>query len=228
MHVRNAILLTALAVTAGSVSARPDNDQKSPAPAASAAKSPATSLADNILSLAGEWDGSVDIRWSDKETSSSIAGVSCRRTEDGRGILAVFEGFARGEAFRGVLRMSVDPENNRITSECYDSRNNAVASMSGALGEVANACVVDGKAEHEVLPVSERVRQVARFQGENECSIEWFIVGHDGKETLSMRLNLSRMAEGQVSSAAALFDDARLLNRIAGKQNRTANAEETH
>ncbi len=188
------------------------NAGESAKPATPTTTAPAMSA---MSKLAGEWEGTVDIRWSDKETSSSIASVSARMTEDGC-LLSCFEGFAKGERFEGSMRMRVDTE--RAASVSYDSRTGATSKAEGPVGEVTNVYTMTGQSDHPLLQKQVQVRQVARLISDNECVIEWFTVETDGKETPKMRLSLVRMKDGERSSAAGLFDNKKLLSKVDSKQ----------
>jgi hypothetical protein len=208
MKVTNALLtVVALAGLASTVTA---NGGTQSTTSAQAATSQST-----LSTLAGEWEGTVEIRWNEKETSASIASVSAKMTEDGS-LLSCFEGFAKGERFEGSMRMRVD--NGSAVAVSYDGRTGSTSKTEGKVGEVNNVFTMSGEADHPLLMKKVQVRQVARLISANECSIEWLAVEADGKETPKMRLNLVRMAEGQVSSANSLFENKKLVGRVDSKQ----------
>ncbi len=208
MKVTNAVLtIVALAGLASTVTATGDTHTTTTqtAPAAQS----------TLSKLAGEWEGSVEIRWNEKETSASVASVSAKMTEDGS-LLSCFEGFAKGERFEGSMRMRVDSD--RAVSVSYDGRTGSTSKTEGKVGEVTNVFTMSGEADHPLLMKKVQVRQVARMISDNECTIEWLTVEADGKETPKMRLNLVRMKEGELSSANSLFDNKKLLSRVDSKQ----------
>lgn len=209
MKVTNALLaLVAVTGLAASVNAGGTTESSTTSQTATATKA-------TMSTLAGEWEGTVDIRWNEKETSSSIASVSARMTEDGS-LLSCFEGYAKGERFEGSMRMRVDSD--RAVSVAYDSRTGSTSKTEGKVGEVTNVFTMTGEADHPLLLKKVQVRQVARLISDNECTIEWFTVENDGKETPKMRLNLVRMSEGELSSANALFENKKLVSRVDSKQ----------
>lgn len=209
MKVTNALLaLVAVTGLAASVNAGGNTTSSTTPQTATATKA-------TMSTLAGEWEGTVDIRWNEKETSSSIASVSAKMTDDGS-LLSCFEGYAKGERFEGSMRMRVDAD--RAVSVAYDSRTGSTSKTEGKVGEVTNVFTMTGEADHPLLLKKVHVRQVARLISDNECTIEWFTVESDGKETPKMRLNLVRMSEGELSSANALFENKKLVSRVDSKQ----------
>ncbi|MFO0832791.1 MAG: DUF1579 family protein [Phycisphaerales bacterium] len=212
MKVTNTLLtVVALAGLATSVTAGDDSTSKT----TQATQTTPASVESTLGKLAGEWEGTVEIRWNEKETSSSIASVSAKTTDDGS-LLACFEGYAKGERFEGSMRMRVDSDH--AVSVSYDGRTGSTSKTEGKVGEVTNVFTMSGEADHPLLMKKVQVRQVARLISENECSIEWLTVEADGKETPKMRLNLVRMQKGELSSANSLFDNSKLLSRVDSKQ----------
>jgi hypothetical protein len=57
-------------------------------------------------------------------------------------------------------------------------------------------------------------------------TIEWFALDTEGKETLVMSLDVSRMKEGRTSAAKDLFKDGKLLAMIDADGAVTANVVE--
>ena len=210
MKVTNFVLsLAAVAGFAASLTA--SDTPATTAPTTTTAATTTTAPAASLSKLAGEWDGTVEIRWNDKESSSSIASVSARMTQDGS-LLACFEGYAKGERFEGSMRMRAEAD--RAMSVSYDTRTGATSTAEGPLGEVANVFTMTGEADHPLLMKKVNVRQVARIVSDSECVIEWLVVEKDGKETPKMRLNLVRMKEGELSIASALFENKKLVGRV--------------
>lgn len=218
MKVTNALLtFVALAGLASTVTATGDTYSTTQSQTASATQA-------TLSTLAGEWEGNVEIRWNEKETSASVASVSAKIAEDGS-LVSCFEGFAKGERFEGSMRMRV--ENGTAASVSFDGRTGSTTKAEGKVGEVTNVFTMSGEADHPLLMKKVQVRQVARVISENECSIEWLTVEADGKETPKMRLNLVRMKQGELSSANSLFENKKLLSRVDSAQLPVvANAEE--
>jgi len=163
-----------------------------------------------LSSLTGEWTGTVEVS-QDGRTNASIASASVKRSADGASLVGVFEGFCKGKAFEGVMRINVSNGDGLASLSSYDSRTNSRVHCVGTPGE-NNSFVFEGEARHVSKGNSAAVRQVIRMAGENRCVIEWFSVD-DGREHLSMRLTLDR-TNNQLADAQRLHQDAALLDRV--------------
>jgi hypothetical protein len=219
-------VVVALMGLAGSALAL-DGSSSCNAPSKTACEADAkVSIPASVAAFVGEWEGTVEIRWNEKESSASVCSVSSVACEDGS-LLSCFEGYARGEHFEGSMRLRVNEETQRAFSVSYDSRTGATTRVDGATGDVQNVLTLSGEADHPLLMKKIKVRQVARLVSKNECVIEWLTLDKEGKEAPRMKLTLTRMESGKTAAAHDLIDNPRLLAKVDSKElTRTADAGE--
>lgn len=180
---------------------------------------PATA-AQFLQRLAGEWDGQIEIR-RDGQVSSSVVNISSQLQKDGKTVISCFEGFAFGEAFEGGSLLGVNPRTGQFESAWFDHVSGSTMRCSATETSDEVTLVFTGQLTSK-QGRSSKVEQVVKMTDFTHYTNEWFVVAEDGQKTRLMFLEMTRLPQGQVSSAAeklrAVAEQARVRGTVANVQ----------
>ncbi|MCC6676889.1 MAG: DUF1579 family protein [Phycisphaerales bacterium] len=167
--------------------------------------------------LAGEWDGQIEIR-RDGAVSSSVVNISSQLQKDGKAVISCFEGYAFGQAFEGGSLLGVNPRTGQFESAWFDHVSGATMRCAAAQTTDDSTFTFAGQLTGK-QGRSAKVEQVVKMTDFTHYTNEWFIIAEDGQKTRLMFLEMTRLPEGQLSSAAeklrSVAEQARLRGAVA-------------
>lgn len=206
-----------LAFAAGAAEPRPAQPQSaSPAAAAPCVETAATpAFSSFVQRLAGEWDGQIEIRRDDGQVSSSVVNISSQLQKDGKAVISCFEGYAFGQSFEGGSLVGVNPRTGRVESAWFDHVSGSTMRCSAVESTDDSTLVFTGTLTSKTGR-SAKVEQVVRMTDFTRYTNEWSVISEDGQRTRLMLLEMTRLPEGQVSSAAEKLHSAAEQARIRG------------
>jgi hypothetical protein len=170
------------------------------------------SLDAQLLRLAGEWEGQIQIKDANG-SSASVISISTRLGKNNSKLSSCFEGFARGQLYEGFSQLRI--RDGKLASTWNDSRSESVQRSQGQPEAQAEAFVLEGEFRDEAGK-QQKFKQVIKFQGSDAYTHEFFNVSADGKESLTMSLSMQRLPANTKSTAAARFEDRAFLDQYRG------------
>jgi len=203
MLVRNTIVLSAFLLTLAAGAAMEP-------PASGSAKSgqqdsKRQAAGSMLQKMAGEWEGQIHIKSADGKSSSGFASLSARQKE-GRLILA-FEGSAKGNLFDGVASIRNRADDNRIESSWSDTLNNVLIKSDGWMADQANTFNLTGSFSGQKSREAVRVEQSFSMPSADQLVIEFQSVASDGTKKQLMKIELAKLPEKKLSTAASMHND---------------------
>lgn len=181
-----------------------------------------TSGATRLLQrLAGEWEGQVQVRGADGMTSASVISASNRLEQNGSALASCLTGFAFGKPFEGGAALRLD--GSRLTSAWADGATPGV--LTGE-GEAATSSETGTRLVGSISrnAATERVEQTISMSDENHYVLEVRSVSAQGRPTMLVRLDMTRLAPGRLAAAHDAMKDAPQLERARSAAARTAQA----
>lgn len=172
--------------------AQPQSAQAQPA---SAAMKPMP-----ISRLAGDFDGSIQVR-DGKMMSGSMANVAARMQESGEMLIA-FDGFIKQEKVNGLVRIS--GSEGQMSLSIADSRYSKMI-------EAEQQSSSDGSLVF--MSSSGDTRHVLRMQ-DNRLILERFAVSKEGKQSLMFTIDAMRLPADQKAAAAQHISSPALLAKL--------------
>lgn len=171
-------------------------------------KSP--SLSDVAKSLAGEWEGQIQVRAADGSLSTSLASMSGKLHDGGNEADLYYEGFAFGKPVDGAMVLSFDAKHSSVA--VADQAVRLHAKCEPQAGGTTDALSALGQAKGR----QGEVRTLFSNDGADAWTIEYQSKDKDGNWSSMLTMHLSRMDEGKRSAAADSFASSPLLRGLHG------------
>lgn len=219
----------ALAQQAGQSSTRPQSHPQTQAAPQNHAKgvvnvqkSSDTSTAQQLLQrLAGEWEGQVQVRGTDGFNSASVISASNKLEDNGRSLASCLTGMAFAKSFEGasVIRLS----NSGISGSWVDSYSKStLTAAANSSGCTEGSATLSGSFTRDAKQF--KVEQALTMSDNDHYILEVTSISAEGRRTLLVRLDLTRLPAGQVAEANAKFKDAPLLTQLRNATTKSAQA----
>lgn len=175
-----------------------------------------------LNAFVGEFDGSIEMRNGSGRSVKSTITASSRLDESGA-LTTAFVGSDPGQSVSGGMRLTLG-ERNSVRSCSFSSPGNFSFTANGMLPN-AGGIVLSGRSNHaESSSTNQQIEHVLNQVSRDEFRILVYAVNADGSRSLRSAMQLFRMPVGQVSAAAARFEDSTFMTMFKMVDAAVANA----
>jgi len=220
MQVRRAAFVVAAASFTMFAYAGPESAQQAP----HSEQGSTASLPSILQSLAGQWDGSMQVRLNNANQAAS-GSFACRANSSG--LLACFDGKADGKSVEGASFFFLNSKTSKVESVCFNTVSNSTFRGVQKDGSDAGTLVFSGHLS-SASGGKQTAEQVIKIQG-SSLTVSFFSIAADGSRSRIMQLDMNRASHGEQVSAAILLSSSNLFARVvpqAQPQTQTAGASE--
>ncbi len=208
-------MLASIAALAAAQGVEPPKDDRSTDKSISA-----PSAKEFFKRLAGEWEGQIETN-RDGGLSASIVSVSNRTEDEGLSLASCFEGFSFGQAIEGATVFKYNSLDNRVDNSWFDSDRSTTVRSTSRTGQDSSKMIFAGNATNAETKKSVKFEIVftiddndIKSTDDDTYTAEYLVVGDDGAKTSVLKMDLARVTDGKLSSAATRFEDATLMGRV--------------